>query len=84
MSDWTKDIDPAAYGQSNRRWGGMIVNPAVFVPTALISLFMAHGSEIAAVIVEPVPANAGLYLPREGFPPSTGLGTRLCAACARP
>jgi len=28
---------------------------------------MARGSQIAAVIVEPVPANAGLYLPREGF-----------------
>src|SRR5580698_7341740 len=35
--------------------------------TALLSLFMAQGSHIAAVIVEPVPANAGLYLPREGF-----------------
>jgi glutamate-1-semialdehyde 2,1-aminomutase len=34
---------------------------------ALLSLFMARGSRIAAVIVEPVPANAGLYLPREGF-----------------
>jgi glutamate-1-semialdehyde 2,1-aminomutase len=28
---------------------------------------MADGSHIAAVIVEPVPANAGLYLPEEGF-----------------
>jgi translation initiation factor IF-2 len=28
---------------------------------------MAEGSNLAAVIVEPVPANAGLYLPREGF-----------------
>ena len=35
--------------------------------TALRSMFMADGSHIAAVIVEPVPANAGLYLPREGF-----------------
>ena len=35
--------------------------------TMLRSLFMAQGSQIAAVIVEPVPANAGLYLPREGF-----------------
>lgn len=35
--------------------------------TALRSVFMAEGSKIAAVIVEPVPANAGLYLPREGF-----------------
>jgi glutamate-1-semialdehyde 2,1-aminomutase len=34
---------------------------------ALLSLFMARGSHIAAVIVEPVPANAGLYLPREGY-----------------
>ena len=38
MADWTKDIDPGAYGKSNRSWGGMIVNPAVFFPTALISL----------------------------------------------
>ena len=38
MADWTKDIDPRAYGKSNRSWGGMIVNPAVFFPTALISL----------------------------------------------
>ncbi len=38
MADWTKDIDPGAYGKSNRSWGGMIVNPAVFLPTALISL----------------------------------------------
>jgi len=35
--------------------------------TALRSLFMAEGSKIAGVIVEPVPANAGLYLPEEGF-----------------
>src|SRR3954468_10405137 len=35
--------------------------------TALRSLFMAEGSRIAGVIVEPVPANAGLYLPEEGF-----------------
>jgi len=47
MSDWTKDIDPGAYGQSNRRWGGMIVNPAVFVPTSLISLGVILFSVIA-------------------------------------
>ena len=35
--------------------------------TAFRSVFMAEGSKIAAVIVEPVPANAGLYLPEEGF-----------------
>jgi glutamate-1-semialdehyde 2,1-aminomutase len=34
---------------------------------ALSALFTAEGSEIAAVIVEPVPANAGLYLPKPGF-----------------
>lgn len=35
--------------------------------TAFRSVIMAEGSDIAAVIVEPVPANAGLYLPQEGF-----------------
>ena len=34
---------------------------------ALKTLFQAQGNQIAAVIVEPVPANAGLYLPREGY-----------------
>jgi glutamate-1-semialdehyde 2,1-aminomutase len=34
---------------------------------ALRALFASRGSEIAAVIVEPVPANAGLYLPRPGY-----------------
>ncbi|HEX8296465.1 MAG TPA: glutamate-1-semialdehyde 2,1-aminomutase [Chthoniobacteraceae bacterium] len=34
---------------------------------ALEALFAGLGEEIAAVIVEPVPANAGLYLPRPGF-----------------
>ncbi len=34
---------------------------------ALMTLFAQQGSQIAAVIVEPVPANAGLYLPREGY-----------------
>jgi glutamate-1-semialdehyde 2,1-aminomutase len=36
-------------------------------PDALRAIFAAHGPEIACVIVEPVPANAGLYLPRPGF-----------------
>src|SRR5436190_1465174 len=35
--------------------------------SALLSLFMAEGSKISAVIVEPVPANAGLYLPMAGY-----------------
>jgi glutamate-1-semialdehyde 2,1-aminomutase len=34
---------------------------------ALRALFMAEGSKIAAVIVEPIPANAGLYFPDPGF-----------------
>ncbi len=34
---------------------------------ALRAVFAANPGEIAAVIVEPVPANAGLYLPRPGF-----------------
>jgi glutamate-1-semialdehyde 2,1-aminomutase len=33
----------------------------------LYALFREHGREIAAVILEPVPANAGLYLPEPGF-----------------
>lgn len=36
-------------------------------PAALHSVFKEYGSEIAAVILEPVPANAGLYLPEPGF-----------------
>ena len=35
--------------------------------TAILSLFMAEGSKIAAVILEPIPANAGLYFPQPGF-----------------
>jgi glutamate-1-semialdehyde 2,1-aminomutase len=35
--------------------------------TAIRSLFMAEGSKIAAVILEPIPANAGLYFPDPGF-----------------
>lgn len=36
-------------------------------PEALRDFFAAQGRDLAAVIVEPVPANAGLYLPRPGF-----------------
>lgn len=38
MVDWTKEINLAEYGKTNRSWGGMTVNPVVFFPTALISL----------------------------------------------
>ena len=34
---------------------------------ALDALFARHGHELAAVILELVPANAGLYLPRPGY-----------------
>lgn len=34
---------------------------------ALDALFARHGHELAAVILELVPANAGLYVPRPGF-----------------
>ena len=34
---------------------------------ALQSLFAEKGSEIACVILEPIPANAGLYLPEPGY-----------------
>lgn len=36
-------------------------------PPALEALFQESGREIAGVIVEPVPANAGLYLPKPGY-----------------
>lgn len=34
---------------------------------AVRDVFRLHGKEIAAVIVEPVPGNAGLYLPKPGY-----------------
>jgi glutamate-1-semialdehyde 2,1-aminomutase len=36
-------------------------------PEALRAVFQSYGAEIAAVILELVPANAGLYLPRPGY-----------------
>ncbi len=42
---------------------------------AVKAAFAAHGPEIAALIVEGVPANAGLYLPRLGY---YELLTQLC------
>ncbi len=47
MTDWTRDIDPGDYGASNRNWWGMIVNPAVFLPTAVLSLAVILFSLIA-------------------------------------
>lgn len=36
-------------------------------PDALRRVFTRSGKEIAAIIVEPIPANAGLYLPKPGY-----------------
>jgi len=36
-------------------------------PESLRAAFTEHGKQLAAVILEVVPANAGLYLPRPGF-----------------
>jgi BCCT family betaine/carnitine transporter len=47
MADWDKAIDLGSYGQSNRRWGGLQINPAVFFPTAIISLAVILFSLIA-------------------------------------
>ena len=47
MTDWTRDIDRGEYGASNRNWWGMIVNPAVFFPTAVLSLSVILFSLIA-------------------------------------
>ncbi len=47
MADWTNEIDLGAYGKSNRNWGGMLINPAVFIPTALISIAVILFSVIA-------------------------------------
>ena len=36
-------------------------------PAAVLAAFAANPGQIAGVILEPVPGNAGLYLPRPGF-----------------
>ena len=47
MAAWDKMIDLGNYGQSNRNWGGMHINPAVFFPTAFISFAVIMFSLIA-------------------------------------
>ena len=37
------------------------------MPSLLRKAFRENKNEIAAVILEPIPANAGLYFPREDF-----------------
>ena len=38
MADWADNIDTGAYGKSTRRFAGLLIDPWVFFPTALISL----------------------------------------------
>jgi len=47
LTAWTRDIDRGDYGASNRNWWGMVVNPAVFLPTAILSLSVILFSLIA-------------------------------------
>jgi betaine/carnitine transporter, BCCT family len=47
MANWSSQIDFGDYGKSNRNWLGLIVNPAVFLPTALISLSVILFSVVA-------------------------------------
>ena len=47
MHEWAKTIDLASYGQSNRSWLGLTINPAVFFPIALIALLVILFSVIA-------------------------------------
>ena len=50
---------------------GVVAGLTVVVPfnnvEALRAAFAANRGELAAVIIEPVPANAGLYMPRPGY-----------------
>ncbi len=47
---------------------------------AIDKAFAAHGKEIAAVIVEPIPANNGLLLQRDGFLPHLARAARAAGA----
>lgn len=47
---------------------------------ALAAVFERYGDDLAAVIVEPVPANAGLLLQRRGFLARLVEGARACGA----
>ena len=47
MADWARNIDLGDYGKSNRTWAGMLINPAVFFPTALLALLVIIFSLVA-------------------------------------
>ena len=54
-------------------------------PEAVKAAFAANPDQIAGIIVEPVPGNAGLYLPQaglSGIPPRDHPGQRRAAACS--
>ncbi|MBL7717044.1 MAG: glutamate-1-semialdehyde 2,1-aminomutase [Bdellovibrionales bacterium] len=57
---------PDSAGVSKNVAGETLVVPLDDLP-ALETMFQAHGKDIAAVIVEPIPANNGLLLPKDGF-----------------
>lgn len=47
MADWAKNITLQDAGSTNRNWAGLRINPAVFFPTALISIAVILFSLIA-------------------------------------
>ncbi len=38
MADWEKHIDTGGYGRSSRKFAGLLIDPFVFFPTAILSL----------------------------------------------
>ena len=55
MSDWSKDIDIGGFGQSTKTFAGLLIDPLVFFPTALISILV-----VAYSIVDPA-GSAALF-----------------------
>ena len=47
MADWADSIDTGSYGKSTRSFAGMLIDPLVFFPTALISLAVIVYSVLA-------------------------------------
>ena len=55
MSDWSKDIDIGGFGQSTKTFAGLLIDPLVFFPTALISILV-----VAYSIIDPA-GSASLF-----------------------
>jgi betaine/carnitine transporter, BCCT family len=55
MADWTSGIDTGGYGRSARSFAGLLIEPLVFFPTAIISLAV-----ITYSILDPV-GSAALF-----------------------